>query len=47
VQQRPAGVVPDAERKAWNLMRELTRQDFGGGGLEMKDDGSFRPSNVP
>jgi hypothetical protein len=32
--------------QAWTLMREFTREDFGGGGLELNDDGSFRPAKA-
>ena len=33
VQRRPDGVFPDDAQAALRLMRELTRADFGGGGL--------------
>lgn len=33
VQRRPDGVFPDASEAALHLMRKLTAQDFGGGGL--------------
>jgi len=43
VQQRPEGVVPDPEQRAYRLMRELTMQDFSGGALQFGDDGRFAP----
>ena len=42
-QQRPAGVVPDPRQAAARLMRQLTQQDFGGGGLTWTSDASFKP----
>lgn len=43
-QQRPEGVTPDPEQRAYALMRQLSQQDFGGGGLHFEDDGRFRPT---
>lgn len=43
VQERPAGVMPDPQARAGALMRELTEQDFGGGGLAFGADGAIRP----
>jgi hypothetical protein len=43
VQRRPEGVTPDPEQRAFRLIRELTAEDFEGGGLRFADDGSFAP----
>ena len=42
-QDRQKGVQPDPERKAFQLMRKLSVQDFPAGGLKFESDGDFRP----
>jgi hypothetical protein len=44
VQSRPEGVIPDPQQRDFKLIRELTQLDFGGGGLEFRDDGGFHPA---
>jgi poly-gamma-glutamate capsule biosynthesis protein CapA/YwtB (metallophosphatase superfamily) len=42
-QLRPAGPTLDPERGAYQLIRELTEQDFEGGDLIFEEDGTFLP----
>lgn len=44
LQSRPEGVRPDPQQRAAALMRKLTAQDFGGGGLRFGEDGRFEPA---
>lgn len=39
--------VPDEKKEALSLIQRLTREDFKGGGLIIKDDGEFRPAAAP
>lgn len=45
VQQRPRGPLPDPRQRAFELMRKLTEDDFGGGNLLFQNDGGFLPKN--
>lgn len=45
VQSRPEGVMPDPQQRAAKLMQRLTTQDFGGGGIDFIEDGTFAPSH--
>jgi len=47
LQERPTGVVPDPQQRAFALIRELTALDFDGGGLGFRDDGGFAPRAAP
>lgn len=40
-QRRPEGLVPDPEQEALQLIRRLTQEDLGGGGLLFGEDGSL------
>jgi hypothetical protein len=44
LQSREHGVQPDPERRAYQLMRKLSAQDFPANGLEFGTDGDFRPA---
>jgi len=46
VQQRPGGPVADRRLRAYAEIRDLTRTDFGGGGIIFSADGSFRPGGA-
>ncbi len=43
VQKRPGIPVFDGEKRAIEIIRELTNEDFNGGGVEIKDDGLILP----
>lgn len=42
-QVRPLGPTLDSEQRAFQLMRELTQQDFSGDDFVFRDDGTFLP----
>ncbi len=42
-QSRPEGLVPDPQQGALQLIRRLTQEDLGGGGLLFGEDGSLAP----
>ena len=44
-QERPYGPVPDKEKKVYNLIRELTQEDFPETKLIFNEDGTFFPTN--
>lgn len=46
LQRRPEGLLLDPARRAYALMRQLTHEDFGGGGLRFEDDGVFTPAAI-
>jgi poly-gamma-glutamate capsule biosynthesis protein CapA/YwtB (metallophosphatase superfamily) len=46
VQLRPSGPTLDPRRRAFNLMRGLTAEDFPASGLRFEDDGRFYPLQV-
>ena len=43
-QLRPQGPIIDDEHRAYTMMRELTREDFSGGGLVFEEAGTFSPA---
>jgi poly-gamma-glutamate capsule biosynthesis protein CapA/YwtB (metallophosphatase superfamily) len=46
VQLRPSGPALDPRRRAFNLMRGLTAEDFPASGLRFEDDGRVYPQRV-
>ncbi len=46
IQIRPAGPRIDDQNRAYEMIRELTRLDFNGGGLTFQDDGQFNPETM-
>jgi len=47
IQLRPAGPSIDARQRALNLVRGLSRDDFGESGLQFLPDGRILPANRP
>ena len=47
IQLRPAGPSIDARQRALNLVRGLSREDFGESGLQFLPDGRILPANRP